>query len=188
MLSLLDMPCEIKIMILKQLDSINDLAAARLTCRNINTAYGEVRGLEQAITLRKIPPGLLDDAIQTAVARDKLYVHPTDEVAVSRPHAPAAPLTGLPTRVLADMDRTYDTIYHMAIEYFERVHKPACITWVTPWHPPTAEECLRMWMDEDHHLDFCRQFHEAELKYASGRPCRRLLGSAGVPPMAVSSR
>ncbi|KAB5585786.1 hypothetical protein GE09DRAFT_1277250 [Coniochaeta sp. 2T2.1] len=166
MSSLLDMPCEIMIMILKQLDSINDLAAARPTCRNINTAYSEVRGLQEAIILRKIPPKLLDDAIMTAVARDKLRVHLADEVAVSRPHTPAAPLTRLPTRVLADMDRTYDTIHHMAMEYFDRVYKPACITWTTPWYPPTADKCLRMWTDKDYHLGFYRQFHKAELRYA----------------------
>jgi hypothetical protein len=157
--SITDLPCEIVGTILKNLDHLQWLPPALLTCRHFYVSFKESHGVEASILRHQTTPALLPHAV--AVMEASRLPRPLVGSSVfglleelyRSPARLAARVSALPTPVVRKMARTHDAIHALATSFAttaqERISPPRTVTALSP----------------SEYFRFCRAFYRAELFY-----------------------
>ncbi|GAP83033.1 putative amp dependent ligase [Rosellinia necatrix] len=162
MATIMDLPCELIVLILRKLEHLQSLLPALLACRHFYSSFKQYRGIEAEILRQQITPGLVPYAIAALEASRLPQPITKDTIRRQvghlydrRPQLVAL-LPTMPVVLVRSMARMHDLVDALANEF-------AATAWARLDKDTPFNAVLRVGGSPTEYFRFCRAFYEFEL-------------------------
>ncbi|KAI2626753.1 hypothetical protein GGR54DRAFT_484076 [Hypoxylon sp. NC1633] len=176
MAAITELPCEIVVLVLRNLGSVRFLLPSLLTCRHFYSSFKEHPNVAAHILQQQVTPALIPYSIAVLEAsrlkpRTAVAVRELLETLYTEPSKLADRLRTMPIPLLARMGHMHDVIHSLATEFASRA-------WIHISKEPGSQVSSSLSLSLKEYFRFCRAFYRAELYLSINRNSMEPLDAA----------